>query len=124
MQSWGREVSEDRARAKREKEAAKKEGMAEPPEKKQKTEAGAGPASPAVNGDGTASAAKGEADKKKELEKLPKTDKVLIGDKVSWAIVEALGEDNCEVRRSMVEEKKAVKTPVSFFTWSARHVIS
>ncbi|ORY25163.1 peptidase M24, structural domain-containing protein [Naematelia encephala] len=42
-------------------------------------------------------------------EKVVKTDKVLLGNKASWAVAVALGEDNVEVRRSMIEEAKARK---------------
>lgn len=45
--------------------------------------------------------------------KLVKSDKVLIGNTASWAIADALGKDNCEVRRSLVEDAKARKNAVS-----------
>ena len=45
--------------------------------------------------------------------KINKTDKVLIGTKTSWAIAQAIGEENVEVRRSCVEEAKAKKNAVS-----------
>lgn len=45
--------------------------------------------------------------------KLVKSDKVLIGNTASWAIADALGKDNCEVRRSLIEDAKARKNAVS-----------
>lgn len=46
-------------------------------------------------------------------EKVVKTDKVILGDKVSWAVQEVLGEDNVDVRRSLVDDAKAKKNAVS-----------
>lgn len=45
--------------------------------------------------------------------KIVKSDKVLIGNTASWAIADALGKDNCEVRRSLIEDAKARKNAVS-----------
>ncbi|RSH90625.1 hypothetical protein EHS25_001230 [Saitozyma podzolica] len=50
-----------------------------------------------------------DKDNKDKGEKIVKTDKVLIGNKTSWAVAKAMGEDLVEVRRSMVEEAKAIK---------------
>lgn len=46
-------------------------------------------------------------------EKVAKTENVLIGNKASWAVAEALGKENVEVRPSIVEDLKARKNAVS-----------
>ncbi|KAK4684393.1 Xaa-Pro aminopeptidase, partial [Tremellales sp. Uapishka_1] len=55
-------------------------------------------------------------------EKIVKTDKVLIGMKTSWAIAKAVGEDNVEVRRSMVEDAKAKKNATEIEGFRQSHI--
>ncbi|CAK9787047.1 Creatinase/aminopeptidase [Cutaneotrichosporon oleaginosum] len=62
---------------------------------------------------------------KKEEKKDPKivkTDKVLIGNSASWAIADALGKDNCEVRRSLVEDAKARKNATEIEGFRRAHI--
>ncbi|KAK1926245.1 peptidase M24, structural domain-containing protein [Papiliotrema laurentii] len=54
--------------------------------------------------------------------KINRTDKVLIGTKTSWAIAQALGEDNVEVRRSCVEEAKAKKNATEVEGFRQSHI--
>nr|XP_019048432.1 xaa-Pro aminopeptidase [Kwoniella bestiolae CBS 10118]OCF27362.1 xaa-Pro aminopeptidase [Kwoniella bestiolae CBS 10118] len=51
-----------------------------------------------------------------------KTDKVLIGMKTSWAIAKAVGEDNVEVRRSIIEESKAKKNATEIEGFRQCHI--
>ncbi|WVF66387.1 hypothetical protein IAT40_001127 [Kwoniella sp. CBS 6097] len=55
-------------------------------------------------------------------EKVIKTDKVLIGSKTSWAIAQAVGEDNVEVRRSMIEDLKAKKNATEIEGFRQSHI--
>jgi len=55
-------------------------------------------------------------------EKIVKTDKVIIGNKTSWAVANALGEDNVDVRRSMVEEAKARKNATEIEGFRRCHI--
>lgn len=55
-------------------------------------------------------------------EKVVKTDNVLIGNKASWAIAEALGKDHVEVRRSIVEDLKARKNATEIEGFRRCHV--
>ncbi|OCF44256.1 xaa-Pro aminopeptidase [Kwoniella heveanensis CBS 569] len=55
-------------------------------------------------------------------EKVVKTDKVLIGGKTSWAVAQAIGEDNVEVRRSMVEDFKAKKNATEIEGFRQSHI--
>ncbi|WWC85559.1 uncharacterized protein L201_000423 [Kwoniella dendrophila CBS 6074] len=55
-------------------------------------------------------------------EKIVKTDKVLIGNKTSWAIAKAVGEDNVEVRRSIIEEFKAKKNATEIEGFRQSHI--
>nr|XP_018266415.1 xaa-Pro aminopeptidase [Kwoniella dejecticola CBS 10117]OBR88573.1 xaa-Pro aminopeptidase [Kwoniella dejecticola CBS 10117] len=50
------------------------------------------------------------------------TDKVLIGSKTSWAIAKAVGEDNVEVRRSIIEEFKAKKNATEIEGFRQSHI--
>lgn len=101
LESWKGQLSAERA----EKEAAEK---AEKEATAAAAERGEVP---------TKMAASEPAPPKKEEKKDPKlvkSDKVLIGNTASWAIADALGKDNCEVRRSLIEDAKARKNAVSF----------
>lgn len=81
-----------------------------------------------------------EAKKEEEGERLKKTDKILIGNKTSWAVAKAVGEvrhvdtyssnnliiaqDNVEVRRSLIEEMKAKKNAVCLWPFlSIRYLL-
>ncbi|ODN75866.1 hypothetical protein L202_05855 [Cryptococcus amylolentus CBS 6039] len=55
-------------------------------------------------------------------EKIEKTDKVLIGTKTSWAIARALGEENVEVRRSIVDDYKAQKNATEIEGFRQSHI--
>jgi Xaa-Pro aminopeptidase len=95
LRTWAASVAGARAQ---QSEAAGQE----PPEKKQKADSAAeGAKEQAKAADGTSQ------------EKIVKTDKVIIGDQVSWAVADVLGEDNVEVRRSMICDAKAIKNAVS-----------
>ncbi|KAK6904932.1 hypothetical protein I203_105751 [Kwoniella mangroviensis CBS 8507] len=65
---------------------------------------------------------KGEEDNTSKDEKVVKTDKVLIGMKTSWAIAKAVGEDNVEVRRSIIEEFKAKKNAAEIEGFRRSHI--
>ncbi|GMK58907.1 hypothetical protein CspeluHIS016_0603490 [Cutaneotrichosporon spelunceum] len=54
--------------------------------------------------------------------KLVKSDKVLIGNSASWAIADALGKDNCEVRRSLIEDAKARKNATEIEGFRRAHI--
>ncbi|KAK8845374.1 hypothetical protein IAR55_006087 [Kwoniella newhampshirensis] len=69
--------------------------------------------------DGTDGAKRDEREKE---EKVVKTDKVLIGTKTSWAVAKAVGEDNVEVRRSMIEEFKAKKNATEIEGFRQSHI--
>lgn len=55
-------------------------------------------------------------------EKVEKTDKVLIGRKTSWAVANALGDENVEARRSWVEDAKARKNAVEIEGFRRSHI--
>lgn len=55
-------------------------------------------------------------------EKIQKTDKVLIGRKTSWAVANALGDENVEARRSWVEDAKARKNAVEIEGFRRSHI--
>lgn len=59
---------------------------------------------------------------KDSKEKVQKTDKVLIGRKTSWAVANALGDDNVEPRRSWVEDAKARKNAVEIEGFRRCHI--
>ncbi|WRT63566.1 uncharacterized protein IL334_000471 [Kwoniella shivajii] len=61
-------------------------------------------------------------EKKENEAKIIKTDKVLIGGKTSWAVAKAVGEDNVEVRRSMIEEFKAKKNATEIEGFRQSHI--
>ncbi|WWC67076.1 uncharacterized protein I206_100983 [Kwoniella pini CBS 10737] len=63
----------------------------------------------------------GQSDKEKE-EKIIKSDKVLIGMKTSWAIAKSIGEDNVEVRRSIIEEFKSKKNATEIEGFRQSHI--
>ncbi|AFR98124.2 xaa-Pro aminopeptidase [Cryptococcus neoformans C23] len=63
-----------------------------------------------------------EAKKEEEGERLKKTDKILIGNKTSWAVAKAVGEDNVEVRRSLIEEMKAKKNATEIEGFRQCHI--
>ncbi|WWD06105.1 hypothetical protein V865_004190 [Kwoniella europaea PYCC6329] len=65
---------------------------------------------------------KGEEENTSINEKVVKTDKVLIGMKTSWAIAKAVGEDNVEVRRSIIEEFKAKKNATEIEGFRRSHI--
>ncbi|BEJ14579.1 hypothetical protein CspHIS471_0403460 [Cutaneotrichosporon sp. HIS471] len=54
--------------------------------------------------------------------KLVKSDKVLIGNSASWAIADALGKDNFEVRRSLIEDAKARKNATEIEGFRRAHI--
>lgn len=61
-------------------------------------------------------------EKAEPKEAIQKTDKVLIGNKTSWAVANALGEDNVEARRSWVEDAKARKNAVEIEGFRRSHI--
>ncbi|WVW81507.1 hypothetical protein I302_103501 [Kwoniella bestiolae CBS 10118] len=74
-----------------------------------------------MNDEPSTKKAKVEKEGDKE-EKVVKTDKVLIGMKTSWAIAKAVGEDNVEVRRSIIEESKAKKNATEIEGFRQCHI--
>ncbi|WVR03380.1 hypothetical protein IAU60_000371 [Kwoniella sp. DSM 27419] len=71
---------------------------------------------------GVAATVEGKKGDSEVKEKIIKTDKVLIGSKTSWAVAQAVGEDNVEVRRSMVEELKAKKNATEIEGFRQSHI--
>ncbi|TYJ52805.1 hypothetical protein B9479_006568 [Cryptococcus floricola] len=69
---------------------------------------------PRLGGPSTVTGANGE--------QIEKTDKVLIGTKTSWAIARALGEENVEVRRSIVDDYKAQKNDTEIEGFRQSHI--
>ncbi|ODO01899.1 xaa-Pro aminopeptidase [Cryptococcus wingfieldii CBS 7118] len=69
---------------------------------------------PQLGGPSTVTGANGE--------KMEKTDKMLIGTKTSWAIARALGEENVEVRRSIVDDYKAQKNATEIEGFRQSHI--
>lgn len=55
-------------------------------------------------------------------ENIVKTDKVIIGNKASWAVANALGEDNIDVRSSMIEAAKAKKNATEIEGFRRSHI--
>lgn len=55
-------------------------------------------------------------------DKVKKTDRVLIGRKTSWAVANALGDENVEPRRSWVEDAKARKNAVEIEGFRRSHI--
>lgn len=105
LESWKGQLSAERAE-KEAKEKAEREAAIAAAERGEPV-----PAKAAVGPAGAdAQAAKPEEPKDP---KLVKSDKVLIGNTASWAIADALGKENCEVRRSLIEDAKARKNAVS-----------
>lgn len=106
LASWRRLIEEQKAaeKAKAEAEAAADQ------ERKDKLPTPEPPKpEPAANGAGP-------------KEKVQKTDKVLIGRKTSWAVANALGDENVEARRSWVEDAKARKNAVEIEGFRRSHV--
>jgi Xaa-Pro aminopeptidase len=93
-------------------------------EEKKKQEAEAAAAAPAPEAP-PAPSSKTEENAKpaaEETEKIVKTDKVIIGNRTSWAVANALGEDNVDVRRSLVETAKARKNATEIEGFRRCHV--
>ncbi|WVQ80472.1 hypothetical protein IAT38_002577 [Cryptococcus sp. DSM 104549] len=64
----------------------------------------------------------GEGAEGEKEEKVAKTDKVLIGTKTSWAVARSVGEDNVEVRRSLIEDFKAKKNATEIEGFRQSHI--
>jgi Xaa-Pro aminopeptidase len=109
LENWREHLNAQRRDAEEKKKRAAEAAAAEPqPE--------APPAPPAPS---PAAADPKSADPK---EKIVKTDKVIIGKSTSWAIAQALGDANVDVRRSLIEDAKARKNATEIEGFRRCHI--